>query len=423
MRILQLTQFYPPVIGGEERHVRNLGAALARRGHEVSVATLRHPAAAVEEMDGDVRVLRLRGTLQRVGSLFTESDRRLAPPFPDPELLAGLARVMRRQRPDIVHAHNWIVHSYLPLRPLFPARLVQTLHDYSLVCARKNLMRQGRPCSGPALGKCLTCARAHYGTAKGTVTALATRASSPLVRSGVDRFLAVSCAVAALNGLEGHCEVVPNFIPDDLGAPPAIPPALPELLPDAPYMLFVGDLNYQKGVPVLLQAYRRLQDAPPLVLIGRSYAEELRDLPPGVRVFSSWPHAAVLEAWRRCMFGLAPSVWPEPCATVVMEAMAFGKPMIVTDIGGMPDLVEGGRNGLLVPPGDAEALAAGMQRLLNDPGLRAQLAAGCLERIETLKAASVVARIEAIYRDLLAKDASQRRNSEGAVHALPAERS
>ncbi|TIU02624.1 MAG: glycosyltransferase family 4 protein, partial [Mesorhizobium sp.] len=71
MRILLLSQFYPPVIGGEERHIRNLGAALAQRGHHVSVGTLMHPGSPETELDGAVRVHRLRGTLQRLLGLHT----------------------------------------------------------------------------------------------------------------------------------------------------------------------------------------------------------------------------------------------------------------------------------------------------------------------------------------------------------------
>src|SRR5215217_1744647 len=86
VRILMLTQFYPPYIGGEERHVRNLSASLAARGHSVAVATLGNSDLPDFELDQDVRVYRIRGTLQRAEWLFSESGRRHAPPFPDPEL-------------------------------------------------------------------------------------------------------------------------------------------------------------------------------------------------------------------------------------------------------------------------------------------------------------------------------------------------
>ncbi len=404
MRILLLSQFYPPIIGGEERHVRNLGAALTQRGHHVSVATLWYPGASDSEMDGDVQVVRIRGTLQRVSTLFSESERRHAPPFPDPELVAGLARVLRQERPDIVHAHNWMVHAYLPLKPFFPARLVQTLHDYSLICAKKQLMRDDGPCSGPGVSKCLSCAKQHYGAVKGGVTYLANQASSVVARRMVDKFLAVSHAVADLNGLGGagsKCDVVPNFVSDDVGVLAPEPDPRMRQLPAGSYLLFVGDLNRQKGVSVLLEAYCRLRRAPPLVLIGRASPDGPRDLPAKVHVFSAWPHAAVMQAWQRCQFGIAPSVGQEACSTVVIEGMALGKPMIVTAVGGMPDLVEHEQNGLIVPPDDAGALAAAMQRLIDDDALRQRLATGSLERVETLKARSVVDRIEVIYRNLV----------------------
>src|SRR5215469_2150514 len=128
MRILLLSQFYPPIVGGEERHVRNLDATLAARGHEVSIATLWYPGSTNYERDGDVRVYRLRGTLQRLGGLFVESERRHAPPFPDPELIVALRRVAAQEKPDVVHAHNWLLASYLPLKIWNGARLVVTLH-------------------------------------------------------------------------------------------------------------------------------------------------------------------------------------------------------------------------------------------------------------------------------------------------------
>ena len=73
MRILLLSQFYPPIVGGEERHVQNLAAALVRRGHQVSVATLWYPGAPASVLDGKIRVYRIRGTLQRFAAIFAES--------------------------------------------------------------------------------------------------------------------------------------------------------------------------------------------------------------------------------------------------------------------------------------------------------------------------------------------------------------
>lgn len=406
MRILLLSQFYPPVIGGEERHVRNLGAALAQRGHDVSVGTLMRAGSPETELDGTIRVHRLRGTLQRLSGLHADSERRHAPPFPDPELALGLKRLIDRERPDVIHAHNWIYASLLPLKSPSGARFVVTLHDYGLVCAKKNLMHLGTQlCSGPAPAKCLPCAARHYGAAKAAATILGNWASSFAARRIVDRFIAVSHAVAHHTGLthgRAPYEVIPNFVPDDVEAPGPEESCLREL-PDDGFILFVGDMMRLKGIDVLLKAYAGLQRPPPLVLIGRRLADTPTEFPPNVRTFSAWPHSAIMHAWRRSLFGVLPSTGPEACATVIMEAMACGKAVVATDIGGMPDIVEHGETGLLVPPGDAPALARAMQALLDDRASLARLAAAGLARVERLKAKAVVSRIEQVYRDVQLK--------------------
>ncbi|MDH2379908.1 glycosyltransferase family 4 protein [Bradyrhizobium sp. CER78] len=404
MRILLLSQFYPPVIGGEERHVRNLGAALAQRGHDVSVGTLMRPGSPETELDGAVRVHRLRGTLQRLTGLHADPERRHAPPFPDPELALGLKRLIDREKPDVVHAHNWIYASLLPLRALTGARFVVTLHDYGLVCAKKNLMHLGaRLCSGPAPAKCLPCAARHYGAAKATATTVGNWASSFAARRIVDRFIAVSHAVADHTGLThgtAPYEVIPNFVPDDVEVPGPEDACL-RGLPEDGFILFVGDMMRLKGIDVLLKAYAALDRPPPLVLIGRRLADTPAEFPQNVRTFSAWPHSAIMHAWRRSLFGVLPSTGPEACATVIMEAMACGKAIVATDIGGMPDLVDHGETGFLVPPGDAPALADAMQALLDDRALLARLGTASLARVGRLKAGTVVSQIEQVYRDVL----------------------
>jgi glycosyltransferase involved in cell wall biosynthesis len=404
LRILMLAQFYPPIIGGEERHVRNLSLALAHRGHDVTVATLASPDAPSVELDDGVEIHRLPGAMQRASALFSDSERRHAPPFPDPELSFALNALIARKQLDVAHAHNWMLHSFLPLKRKNGPRLLVTLHDYSLVCAVKSLMNRGAICDGPALAKCLGCASEHYGVPKGVVTTLALAASGAAETLAVDKFLAVSRAVARGNGLSHRRvphEVVPNFIPDDLSALGARhDPRLDQLPED--FILFVGDLTRLKGLHVLLEAYSKLDDAPALVLIGRKCPDTPQRLPDNVCLFESWPHDSVMHAWQKCLFGLAPSIWPEPCATVVMEAMCLGKPMIASDIGGMPDLISNGESGLLVTSNDANALAAAMRGLIGSPSLRRELSLGALRKVEAFKAGAVVPRIEQIYENLLA---------------------
>src|SRR5689334_9737820 len=115
MRILMLSQFYPPFFGGEERSVYSLSVEMAARGHDVAVATVWSRGLAEFEVKDGVRIFRVRTTAQRASFLYADPAHSHAPPIPDPELTVALWRIMVMEKPDIVHAHNWIVHSFLPL--------------------------------------------------------------------------------------------------------------------------------------------------------------------------------------------------------------------------------------------------------------------------------------------------------------------
>ena len=406
MRILMLTQFYPPYIGGEERHVRNLSARLVANGHQVAVATLGNQDLPAFEVEQGVRVYRMRGTMQRATWLFSDSSRRHTPPFPDPELSLELRHIIAQEKPQIVHAHNWLIHSFLPLKRWSGARLVLTLHDHSMLCPKKKLIYGDAHCDGPSLGKCVQCVGAHYGLAKGVPVLLANQLMSSIERGTVDMFVPVSQAVAVDNQLLEQklpVRVIPNFVPDDVDRLPETPHPLLAQLPQAPFMLFVGAFGRYKGLDVLLQAYAKLEAAPPLVIIGYQTAEypiRTTEFPKNVVVLRDWPHEAIMQAWNRCMLGLVPSTWSDPCPTVAMEAMAMSRPLIATRMGGLTDLVVDGENGLLVPPDDVEALRQAMAALLSNPARCEQMGQAGKRRLAAFQASHVVQRLEELYVEL-----------------------
>lgn len=400
MRILMLIDSYPPMIGGAQQYVRNLSIALVARGHDVSVATLTGDGLASYEEDHGVRVYRLRGTLQRASRVFR--DRTYAPPIPDPELVRAIRDVIRRERPDVVHAHNWMGRSFLPLKHWSGARFVVSVHDYSLRCAAWILMRDGRPCTGPSLSKCLPCSAQHYdGRAKGAAVALGNWAMAAPERALVDMFVPVSEAVASGNGIPGGTRpyrIIPNFIPDDVGE--LYDEGYRAQLPPDGYLLFVGSLTRQKGIETLLEAYAGLAVAPPLVLVGYTMPESPTSFPPNVIALKNWPHKAVMTAWRHSLAGVVPSIWPDPCPGVAMEAMATGRPVIAARIGGLPEIVADGETGLLVPPEDADALRAAMARLIADPALAARMGEAGRQRVRRFHASTVVGQIESVYDEV-----------------------
>jgi glycosyltransferase involved in cell wall biosynthesis len=398
-----VSDFYPPAAGGVEHHVHNLSHALSRRGHQVTVATLQWPGTPAVGCDGEVQIRRIRTTTQRIHPLFS-SDRMWAPPVPDPEAVSSLRAIIREARPDVVHGHDWLTRSFLPLKRWSRAALVVTLHYFNQTCAKKSLMYRGRPCSGPSPGKCIACAANHYGRLKGPAITAGNWLGSMAERALVDRFIAVSQDVARGNNLDLHqqpVDVIPNFIADHDPAGQPLDDAYLRQLPCEEFILFVGDLRVEKGVSVLLEAYAGLDDAPPLALIGKAWPDAPKAFPPRVHALGEWPHAAVLAAWERCLFGVVPSVWPEPFGMVLIEAMSRGKPVIASRIGGIPEVVVDGETALLIPPGDPHALRDAMERLIQFPELRDRMGRAAFARSLEFREAVVVPRIVLAYESAI----------------------
>jgi glycosyltransferase involved in cell wall biosynthesis len=409
LRILMVTDFYHPFVGGVEVVVRNLARSLTGRGHHVAVATLADDGLPAYEEQGRVHVHRVRTTTGRLNLLFSQR-RAWAPPTPDPEASVRLRRILDHERPDIIHGHDWLARSVLPVRGL-RTPVVMSLHYYTVSCAKKSLMYAGVPCSGPALAKCMRCASAHYGAAKGALVASGNFVFAAAERRAVDLFLPVSHATAAGNGLmDGGppYEVVPNFV----GPAQALADPERELLtalPDRPFFLYVGDVRRDKGVHLLLEAHRRLGSGTPLVIVGKLSPAWSPELPSNVHLVTDWPNEAVREAQRRCLALVAPSVWPEPFGMVVIETYAAGRPVIASRIGGLGDLVEDGATGLVVTPGDVTELERAMAALAGDRELASRLAAGASRAASSFTADVIVPRFERAYSRVI--EMSRRRVS------------
>ena len=384
MRVLMLTQSYAPIVGGIEHMVEGISRELATRGHEVAVATLRQPESAPIGSE-EVPVFGLDSSVHSLPGLRLDEERRHAPPGPDPRTVRELRRLVADYRPDVVHAHDWLVHSYLPLDRRASPGLLLSMHDYGLTCATMRFMHRGEVvCSGPGPVKCVRCACDVYDSVtKGGPTAVATRLFERRVRNHVDVLLPVSTAVRDLCrlGPEDVHRIIPNFVPDP---PPPLENA-PELaqLPQEPFILYFGDVSEEKGVHHLIAAHRDLDSPPPLVLIGRRVSGEIEDT-AGVLALGRMPRRLVLEALRSSLFTVAPSIWSDPFPLVALEAAAAGKPTIASRIGGLQDSVVDGDTGFLVPPGDRGALATAMRWLVDDAEMRERMGTAAASRRATL---------------------------------------
>jgi glycosyltransferase involved in cell wall biosynthesis len=412
------SDFYFPFIGGAERQVQLLSKELSERGHDVAIATVWHAGLSEHEQDGQADVVRLKGLTTRVPWFSKDPKRRYHPPFPDPGIVWGLRALIGRLRPEIVHAHGWIAYSCAAATIGKQIPVVVSVRDYGYSCATRTLLHRGQTCSGPAPLKCLTCASARYGRAKAGAAVAGVFAGRELLRRKVSATHSISTYVQKVvrrdllaHGRESRGVTIPDFvIPSFLENTPAATSTRDFVgrLPDEPFILFVGSLQSHKGLGQLLAAYRKLQEPPPMVLIGTLWPDSPREFPDGVTVLHDVPHEGVMAAWERCLFGVAPSLWPEPFGGVLTEAMSEGKAVIGTNVGGPADIVLHNETGLLVPPGDVDALVDAMQRLIGDPDFRERLGRAARERVKLFGAQKVLPRFEALYRQLTADTLGER---------------
>jgi glycosyltransferase involved in cell wall biosynthesis len=336
--------------GGEEAVVEAESALLRSNGHVVE--ELRFDNAAWAISGGPVARLRL-GLETVWSSRARRRIRRTADGF----------------RPDLVHVHNTFPSASPAIYSALPkdVPVVQTLHNYRLVCPAGTLFRAGGPCTD-CLGRAVpwpgikhACYRDSMSQSAVVATMLATHR---LLRtwSRVDAFVALNPRMRDLmisGGLPGdRIRTVPNFLEPDPGAGTGARAGF----------LYVGRLTEEKGIRTLLEAARarpglvRVAGDGPLASVAveaaaRGMIEYLGHREP----------ATLIEDIRSATALVVPSIWFEPFGMVILEAFAAGTPVIASRIGAIPDIVDDGETGLLVDPGDAEALAWAMGWAVDNP--------------------------------------------------------
>lgn len=415
LRILLVSDDYPPFIGGAHRQTQLLAHELQQRGHEVNVATDWSGGLPEVEDDAGVRVFRLKQLRTWMPGVVRDRKQRHQPPFPDPITVAGLRRLIRRFKPDVVHAYGWFSYSGALALLGTNIPLLISARDYGYSCATRTLVYRGeQACDGPALQKCLGCAANLYGAPKGWLAALGVLMGRSLLMHKVLGVHSISAYVQDIMrrdflgdqargpGTNAVAEaIIPSFREDDAdphGSDDAQNQSYLDRLPTEKFILYVGALRRVKGVSQLLTAYARLASPPPLVLIGTLESDSPREFPPGVVVLENVPHRAVMAAWERSLFGVIPSLWPEPLGSVVYEGMSRGKAVIGTTPGGHADMIIPGETGLLVPAGNIDALTLAMTDLIDQAELRERLGTAARERSKLFTASVAVPQFERFYQ-------------------------
>lgn len=290
-------------------------------------------------------------------------------------------------RPDVVHVHNtFAAASPSVLRAAHGAGVpvVQTLHNYRLVCPVATLFRDGHPChdcirtSIPAPGVVHACVRGSriHSLVAGT-TLVVHRAAGTFSRS-VDAFIALTEFQAELLGQawlpRRRIHIVSNFLEPDPGAGDG----------SRSGVLYVGRLAPEKGIRVLLEA---AQSVPGLVSIagdGPLKSEVERAAALGiVRYLGHTDPSDTAAAMRQAAAVIVPSVWYEGFPMVVLEAYAAGTPVIASRIGSLAEIVDDGVTGRHVPPHEPSAVANVIRSVTSEPTSWPPMGAEARRRYET----------------------------------------
>ena len=275
-------------------------------------------------------------------------------------------RLIRSHQPDVVHVHNLFptlspavlrtAAEYVPV--------VATLHNYRLMCLPSTFIRDGRTCED-CLGRVPwpgVVHRCYRGSVAGSVV-LGTSVTLHRIAGSYDRvalFLAVSTFLRGKH-LEAGLSPERLLVKSNFSWP------MPRREGPGEVFLYLGRLSPEKGVETILRAWR--PGLGTLVVAGTGPEDSrLRAMaPPGVVFLGAVDGSAVPGLLQRARTLLLPSNWYEGQPRVVLEAYAAGVPVLASDVGGLPELVEDGRSGFLLPPTDSEAWTAAMQKLLSDP--------------------------------------------------------
>jgi glycosyltransferase involved in cell wall biosynthesis len=300
----------------------------------------------------------------------------------NPQIYREIRQTIRRERIDVVHFHN--TFPMISPSAYYAARservpVIQTLHNFRILCPGSLLYRDGhvcetcvrRPVPWPGVvHKCYRNSRVQTGVVTGMVTL---HRMLQTWSKAVDVYIALT-EFSRDKFVEGgfpadKIALKSNFLDADPGQAHRGPNG-------GDYALYAGRLTQDKGLQVLLDAWRELNSPVPLRIAGagpllesvRRQAETI----PGIQVLGATPHSQVIDLMKNASVLIVPSLWYEGLPLTVVEAYATGLPVIASNLGSLKTLVKEGVTGFHFAPGDSGALARCVEKMLSqDHNLRA----------------------------------------------------
>ena len=289
-------------------------------------------------------------------------------------------------RPEVMHVHNTFVAASPSVYSAGKeVAVVQTLHNYRMVCPVATAFRDGHACTD-CVGRffpwpSVVHACLHGSRSQSVVAAAALVAHRAIgtYKHRIDSYIAVTAFQRRLMIAGGlppeRIRVIPNFLEPDPG----------EGTGQRSGLLYVGRLSEEKGIRVLLEAAAALRPGTVRVIgEGPLQLEVERSAAAGaIAYLGPLEHSAVLDEVRRAIAVVVPSTWFEGFPLVVLEAFASGTPVIASDIGSLAEVVEEGLTGMLARPHEADNLEERLRWAADRPRDMREMGSKARERYET----------------------------------------
>lgn len=441
-------QFLPDHRAGTEVITLGLTRALRARGHETSVFAAKRSAPFSGLSAGEVEDYEVDGLpVRRIGRPAESLSRPFRLNYDNPSMAAGLRDYVNELRPDVVHFMHLqgLSAAAIPAVKELGLPAVYTATDFWTVCPVVDLRRHdGSMCTGPDPGHCPRCLAGRQAGSR--VAGLARRAPAPLFRAAAAvSSLPLPARPLPLRQLGDLLErpahirervntldriIAPTRLTRDLLVGNGVSPELVEVShygvdtsniervprpePEGTGIRFgfIGTLAPHKGCDLLLRAFASLprDTGATLTMYGggeefAGFRKELGRLAAGddrVSLAGAFHPSKVGEVLSTLDVLVVPSRWYENTPMVIYEAFAAGVPVVATDLGGISEVVEHGKNGHLFPLDDEGELARCLKRLAGEPGLLGRLRSG-IGPVKTVEQSA--AEMEELYAALLKRKA------------------
>lgn len=385
MKVLLVNKYFY-LKGGPERHISKTSKILEENGHQAipfSMEDARNePTPYAKYFVSKVNFnspMSLGNKLRMIPRVIYFLEAR-----------GKIEALIREAKPDIAHLHN-IAHQISPsvLHSLkkFDLPVVQTLNDYKLICPTYKMVAGGRiceRCKGHQYYQAVLqrCNKGSFSFSLLNCTEMYVHKFLRIYERNVDLFIASSEFLGHKMiefGIDKKKIVcIPNFAD------------VKEYLPQyesEDYFVYFGRLSEEKGLLTLIRALKDMKNSR-LLIIGEGelrkgleeYVEE-KDI-ANIEFSGYMSEERLKSVIRNSMFAVVPSEWYENCPHAVLEAFALGKPVIGSDIGGIPELIEDGVDGLLFEPGNSEELSEKIAYLISRPRLRGQMGRNARKKVE-----------------------------------------